>query len=122
MLPSKDQLTICFAHVASRLRERFLALATGIESFEVRDAAALEQRIGGAGVLGYLGAVARRPLSAVLERICAEIGVTLGGTGKNPAAEIIAAKIIEHAQRGVKTQTQLYLATMAGLKPDDGSS
>jgi hypothetical protein len=108
---------------------------TGIESFEVRDAAALEQRIGGAGVLGYLGAVARRPLagqafdpetiktmSAVLERICAEIGVTLGGTGKNPAAEIIAAKIIEHAQRGVKTQTQLYLATMAGLKPDDGSS
>jgi hypothetical protein len=37
MLPSKDQLTICFAHVAYRLRERFLALATGIESFEVRD-------------------------------------------------------------------------------------
>ena len=37
MLPSKDQLTICFAHVAYRLRERFLKLATGIESFEVRD-------------------------------------------------------------------------------------
>jgi hypothetical protein len=40
MLPSKDQLTICFAHVAYRLRERFLTLATGIESFEVRDGAA----------------------------------------------------------------------------------
>ena len=26
MLPSKDQLTICFAHVAYRLRERFLKL------------------------------------------------------------------------------------------------
>jgi D-2-hydroxyacid dehydrogenase (NADP+) len=46
MLPSKDQLTICFAHVAYRLHERFLTLATGIDSFEVRDGAALEQRIG----------------------------------------------------------------------------
>jgi hypothetical protein len=55
MLPSKDQLTICFAHVAYRLRERFLALATGIESFEVRDGAALEQRIGKADVLVISG-------------------------------------------------------------------
>ena len=31
MLPSKDQLTICFAHVAYRLRERFLTLATDRE-------------------------------------------------------------------------------------------
>ena len=53
MLPSKDQLTICFAH--NRLRERFLALATGIESFEVRDGAALEQRIGEADVLVISG-------------------------------------------------------------------
>ena len=55
MLPPKDQLTICFAHVAYRLRERFLALATGIESFEVRDGAALEQRIGEADVLVISG-------------------------------------------------------------------
>jgi hypothetical protein len=55
MLPSKDQLTICFAHVSYRLRERFLALATGIESFEVRDGAALEQRIGEADVLVISG-------------------------------------------------------------------
>ena len=55
MLPSKDQLTICFAHVAYRLRERFLKLATGIESFEVRDGAALEQRIGEADVLVISG-------------------------------------------------------------------
>jgi hypothetical protein len=55
MLPSKDQLAICFAHVAYRLRERFLALATGIESFEVRDGAALEQRIGEADVLMVSG-------------------------------------------------------------------
>jgi hypothetical protein len=57
-------------------------------------------------------------MSDVLERICAEIGVTLSGTGKNHAAEIVAAKVIEHAQHGVKTQTELYLATMADFKPD----
>ena len=55
MLPSKDELTICFAHVAYRLRERFLTVATGIESFEVRDSAALEQRIGEADVLVISG-------------------------------------------------------------------
>ena len=55
MLPSKDQLTICFAHVAYRLRERFLTLATGIESFAVRDGAALEQQIGEADVLVISG-------------------------------------------------------------------
>jgi phosphoglycerate dehydrogenase-like enzyme len=55
MLPSKDRLTICFAHVTYRLRERFLTLATGIESFEVRDGVALEQRIGEADVLVISG-------------------------------------------------------------------
>jgi phosphoglycerate dehydrogenase-like enzyme len=55
MLPSKNQVTICFAHVAYRLRERFLTLATGIESFDVRDGAALEQRIGEADVLVISG-------------------------------------------------------------------
>ena len=64
MLPSKDQLAICFAHVAYRLRERFLTLATGIESFEVRDGATLEQLIAEADVLGDLGALAQRTLAA----------------------------------------------------------
>ena len=43
MLPSKDKLTICFAHVAYQLQQRFLSLATGINSFEVRDAATLHR-------------------------------------------------------------------------------
>ena len=55
MLLPKDQLTICFAHVAYQLRNRFLALDTGIASFEVRDPAALEQRIGEADVLVVSG-------------------------------------------------------------------
>jgi phosphoglycerate dehydrogenase-like enzyme len=55
MFPSKDKLTICFAHVAYQLRQRFLALDTGIDSFEVRDGAALERRIGEADVLVVSG-------------------------------------------------------------------
>jgi phosphoglycerate dehydrogenase-like enzyme len=55
MLPSKDKLTICFAHVAYQLRQRFLSLDTGINSFEVRDAATLQQRIGEADVLVISG-------------------------------------------------------------------
>jgi phosphoglycerate dehydrogenase-like enzyme len=55
MLPAKDKLTICFAHVAYRLRERFLALGGGIDCFEVRDAAALARRIGEADVLVVSG-------------------------------------------------------------------
>jgi hypothetical protein len=38
-------------------------------------------------------------MSDVLERICAEVGVGFARTGKNAAAEIIAAKIIKHAQQ-----------------------
>jgi phosphoglycerate dehydrogenase-like enzyme len=55
MLPPKDKLTICFAHVAYRLQDRFLALDTGIDSFEVRDGAALERRIGEADVMVISG-------------------------------------------------------------------
>ena len=44
MMASDDELTICFAHAAYRLQEQFLALRTGIGSFEVRDAEALAGR------------------------------------------------------------------------------
>src|SRR5215470_5466784 len=55
MLPSKDKLTICFAHVAYQLQQCFRSLDTGINSFEVRDAATLQQRIGEADVLVISG-------------------------------------------------------------------
>jgi hypothetical protein len=55
MFPSNDKLTICFAHVAYRLQQCFLRLDTGINSFEVRDNAALERRIGEADVLVISG-------------------------------------------------------------------
>jgi phosphoglycerate dehydrogenase-like enzyme len=55
MIPPSDKLNICFAHVAYRLQERFLALGTGIASFEVRDADTLAERIGEADVLVISG-------------------------------------------------------------------
>jgi len=55
MIPPKDKLTICFAHVAYRLEERFRARGTGIASFEMRDAASLASRIGEADVLVISG-------------------------------------------------------------------
>jgi phosphoglycerate dehydrogenase-like enzyme len=55
MLPPSDKLSICFAHVAYRLHERFSALDTGINSFPVRDSETLEGRVGEADVLVISG-------------------------------------------------------------------
>lgn len=55
MLPSKDRLSICFAHVAYQLQQRFVVRHTGIASFEVRDRAELDRRIGEADVLVISG-------------------------------------------------------------------
>jgi phosphoglycerate dehydrogenase-like enzyme len=55
MLPPKDELVVCFAHVAYRLHERFSALGTGIRSFVVRDPESLEARVGEADVLVISG-------------------------------------------------------------------
>jgi phosphoglycerate dehydrogenase-like enzyme len=53
--PPKDKLTICFAHVAYQLHERFAALDTGIASFAVRDPDTLANRMGEADVLVISG-------------------------------------------------------------------
>src|SRR5215831_14275011 len=55
MLPPNDQLTICFAHVAYQLHERFAVLNTGINSFAVRDFETLEKRLSKADVLVISG-------------------------------------------------------------------
>jgi phosphoglycerate dehydrogenase-like enzyme len=55
MLPAKDALTICFAHAAYRLGDRFAARNTGMRFVEVRDRAALEAALPGAEVLVVSG-------------------------------------------------------------------
>ncbi|WP_439578076.1 D-2-hydroxyacid dehydrogenase [Elioraea sp.] len=55
MLPSKDQLKVCFAHVAYRFGERFPLRNTGIGFYEVRDREEMEARIGEADVVVVSG-------------------------------------------------------------------
>src|SRR5580658_6513604 len=51
MFPKREDLTICFAHAAYQMKSTFDALNTGIRSFEVRDRADLDRRIGEADVV-----------------------------------------------------------------------
>jgi len=55
VLPSKDKTTICFAHVAYQLQERFARRDTGVASFEVRSPEELDRRIAEADVLVISG-------------------------------------------------------------------
>src|SRR5918997_1339895 len=55
MLPARDDLTICFAHAAYRMQDRFALRNTGIRSIEVRDRAALDAGLGAADVLVVSG-------------------------------------------------------------------
>jgi phosphoglycerate dehydrogenase-like enzyme len=55
MLPARNELTICFAHAAYRMKQCFDALDTGIASFELRDRVELDGRIPEADVLVVSG-------------------------------------------------------------------
>ena len=55
MLPPKGQLTVCFAHVAYQLQERFLARKTELNSFAVRAGDEFERRVGEADVVVVSG-------------------------------------------------------------------
>lgn len=54
-LPARDRLTICFAHAAYRMGERFDLRETGLRHFEVRSLAELQAGIGEADVLVVSG-------------------------------------------------------------------
>src|SRR5258705_4859898 len=74
--PTKDQLTICFAHVAYRMAERFALRNTGIKSFEVRSLDELASRISEADVLLVSGLwrnelIAKAPRLAFIQSISA---------------------------------------------------
>ena len=55
MFPPKDRLTICFAHAAYQLQERFLRRQLTIHSFGVRTLDEFERRIGEAEVVVVSG-------------------------------------------------------------------
>jgi phosphoglycerate dehydrogenase-like enzyme len=102
MLPPADKLTICFAHVAYRLHERFAALETGIASFAVRDAQTLENRIGEADVLVISGLWQNGLLDRARKlRFIQSIGA---GTDQFPRAELARRGIRLASARGVNAR------------------
>jgi D-2-hydroxyacid dehydrogenase (NADP+) len=77
-LPTKDKLTICFAHVAYRMADRFALRNTRLNSFEVRSLDELEKRIGEADVLLVSGLwrndlIAKAPKLAFIQSISAGV-------------------------------------------------
>jgi D-2-hydroxyacid dehydrogenase (NADP+) len=76
--PAKDKLTICFAHVAYRMAERFALRNTGLEFFEVRSLDELQARIAEADVLLVSGLwrnelIAQAPKLAFIQSISAGV-------------------------------------------------
>lgn len=55
MFPTRDRLTICFAHAAYQMKARFDARNTGINSFQVRSYDDFVQRVGEADVVSVSG-------------------------------------------------------------------
>ena len=102
MIPAKDRLSICFAHVAYRLHERFSALETGIGSFAARDPDTLLQRIGGADVLVISGLWHNGLLDHAPQlRFIQSIGA---GTDQFPRDELARRGIRLASARGVNAQ------------------
>jgi phosphoglycerate dehydrogenase-like enzyme len=96
-LPPKDRTTICFAHAAYRLGERFALRNTGIDAFEVRTPDALQQRIGEADVLVVSG-LWRNELLARTNRLAFIQSVSAGTDQYSRAALIEAGVRLASAQ------------------------
>ena len=117
-LPPRERTTICFAHAAYRLGERFALRDTGIAAFELRTQDALQSRIGEADVLVVSGLwrnelIARAPRLAFIQSISAgtdqysraalgEAGIRLAsaqGANERVVAEHALALILACARR-----------------------
>ena len=75
-IPRKDDLTICFCHVAYRMAERFALRGTGIRHFQVATAEELAARVGEADVVSVSMAwrnemIERAPKLAFIQSISA---------------------------------------------------
>jgi D-2-hydroxyacid dehydrogenase (NADP+) len=102
MLPAKNDIAICFAHVAYRLHERFSDLGTGIGSFAVRDPETLEQRMGDADVLVISGLWKNSLLDRTKKlRFIQSIGA---GTDQFPRDELVKRGIRLASARGVNAR------------------
>jgi phosphoglycerate dehydrogenase-like enzyme len=101
-IPAKSELTVCFAHAAYRMAERFALRATGIRHFQVGTLDELVSRIGEADVLSVSGLwrnelIARAPRLALIQSISA-------GTDQYDRAALQAAGIRLASAHGVNAE------------------
>src|SRR5215207_987437 len=115
-IPPKQELTICFAHVAYRMAERFALRATGIRHFQVRTLDDLAARLGEFDVLCVSlmwrnEFIARVPRLAFIQSISA-------GTDQYAREALSAAGIRLASAQGVNSEAvaQHAMALILALK------
>ena len=121
MLPPKDKLTICFAHAAYRMQERFDLRGTGIRSIEVRDRASLEAAIAEADVLSVSGLwndalIPRAPKLRFIQSISA--GVDQYGKDALRGAGIRLASAQGANARAVAEHAMALILALSRLLPE----
>jgi phosphoglycerate dehydrogenase-like enzyme len=121
-VPAKDNLTICFAHIAYRMAERFALRATGIRHFEVRSLDELTARLGEFDVLSVSMLwrnefIARAPRLAFIQSISAGTdqydreALAAAGIRVASAQGVNADAVAQHAMALILALTrQLHLA------------
>jgi phosphoglycerate dehydrogenase-like enzyme len=121
-IPAKDDLTICFAHVAYRMAERFALRATGIRHFQVSTLDELTARLGEFDVLCLSMLwrnefIARAPRLAFIQSISAGTdqyardALAAAGIRLASAQGVNAEAVAQHAMALILALTrQLHLA------------
>ena len=108
MFPKRDELTICFAHAAYRMKDTFDALNTGIRNFEVRERADLDARIAESDVvlasgMWHNGLIAHAPKLRFIQSISSgtdqydKPALAARGIRLASAAGVNARAVAEHA-------------------------
>lgn len=115
LIPSRQEITICFAHVAYRMAERFALRGTGIRHFQVATLDELTARIGEADVVSVSmmwrnELIARAPRLAFIQSISA-------GLDQYDREKIAAAGIRLASAQGVNAEAvaQHTMALMLAL-------
>ena len=137
MFPSKENLTICFAHAAYRMKDRFELRKTAIKNFEVRAYDDLQKRVGeadvvvvsgmwkneliaGAGKLKFIQSISSGMDQYSKEQLAAK-GVRLAsaaGVNARAVAEHALALILAVARRLPEARDNQHKKTWRGMLGD----
>jgi D-2-hydroxyacid dehydrogenase (NADP+) len=136
-LPPHDQLTICFAHAAYRMQERFILRNTGLRSLEVRTHDELKACIGEIDVLVVSGLwgnelIASAPKLAFIQSISAGVdqysqeqlraaGIRMAsaqGANRNAVSEHAMALILSLARKLAEARDNQHKQFWRGMISD----